>query len=635
MVFLRIVGIVTLGAVLAYASQAPGPNPSDLSAGTQTPVMDQGAASTCWAFATATSTSLSMSLYTESANVITISPQSVISCGKGFHETVQGGSHGNWQNEAIGKLSNGGWPILGLQWLYEKRLAPSASGGYLSLPECSPSTTCDRIADYNCNGCNEGCAKYVSGWVSDESHMCSPGVSAEVAGSGSGVCPDPTCPDEEPYWRGPSGWDCTTGWWVNSITPPGQLSFSFIEGCCSGSSFLNEVNTRGQNMRTALGKYGALTATIHTNDDSVFKGRYYPTFDKFIGGQMFTLAWWSDIVSAGGSTWPDHAVTIVGYGTVQCDETLQGDQDAGYRGCQTKTRSGQYCQPWTHQKPHTQDRTPENYPDAGLVDNYCRNPDGSDTIWCYTTNPNVRWELCDPLPESNPINYWWVKNSYSPGWGEQGYFRIEAGAFHVEGHVAHPSIVNFNQAYNRRTDAQVDTVDWRAALDQTEIAPPGSWQELPITHNHVNIATEYLSSSHGHTIVQVIRAQRARVNGYKIQVNYLATDGARRSAQEYTKTVYQHSDGSVREMNRAPSGSQGLSTGAIVGIAVGGAAVVALVAALAVYKVQKSKQSEQPDCALDSDSDNEIAITQNALRTSNDDQPAQVELQPESGAIVL
>ena len=34
-----------------------------------------------------------------------------------------------------------------------------------------------------------------------------------------------------------------------------------------------------------------------------------------------------------------------------------------------------------------------------LEENYCRNPDGEDTIWCYTTDPNKEWEECEPLGE--------------------------------------------------------------------------------------------------------------------------------------------------------------------------------------------------------------------------------------------
>jgi hypothetical protein len=26
-----------------------------------------------------------------------------------------------------------------------------------------------------------------------------------------------------------------------------------------------------------------------------------------------------------------------------------------------------------------------------------RNPDGGDTIWCYTTDPNKRWEYVKPV----------------------------------------------------------------------------------------------------------------------------------------------------------------------------------------------------------------------------------------------
>ena len=43
---------------------------------------------------------------------------------------------------------------------------------------------------------------------------------------------------------------------------------------------------------------------------------------------------------------------------------------------------------WDSQEPHD-----HNFSD--LEENYCRNPDGSDGAWCYTTDPDVRWELCD------------------------------------------------------------------------------------------------------------------------------------------------------------------------------------------------------------------------------------------------
>ena len=81
-----------------------------------------------------------------------------------------------------------------------------------------------------------------------------------------------------------------------------------------------------------------------------------------------------------------------------CDETLS-ETGAGYRGCQNMTRSGKSCQRWDSQSPHDHSgTTPSANPDAGLESNYCRNPDDEDTIWCYTTDPNTRWEYCTPMP---------------------------------------------------------------------------------------------------------------------------------------------------------------------------------------------------------------------------------------------
>jgi len=78
-----------------------------------------------------------------------------------------------------------------------------------------------------------------------------------------------------------------------------------------------------------------------------------------------------------------------------CDETLIGEKDAGYRGCQTQTVTGKTCQRWTSQSPHTHKKVLGEKGVGGH--NYCRNPDGEDTIWCYTTDPEKRWEYCDPL----------------------------------------------------------------------------------------------------------------------------------------------------------------------------------------------------------------------------------------------
>mmetsp|Transcript_14151 Transcript_14151/g.20727 ORF Transcript_14151/g.20727 Transcript_14151/m.20727 type:complete len:307 (-) Transcript_14151:600-1520(-) len=74
-----------------------------------------------------------------------------------------------------------------------------------------------------------------------------------------------------------------------------------------------------------------------------------------------------------------------------CKEVQQND----YRGTISKTASGKKCQRWDSQSPQAHTRTRENFSDANLVENYCRNPDGEPGgAWCYTTDPNSRWEYC-------------------------------------------------------------------------------------------------------------------------------------------------------------------------------------------------------------------------------------------------
>jgi len=76
--------------------------------------------------------------------------------------------------------------------------------------------------------------------------------------------------------------------------------------------------------------------------------------------------------------------------TCGCSNVNQAD----YRGYQNTTISGRTCQAWTSQSPHEHTRTPINFPNADLSSNYCRNPDGESGAWCYTTDVNMRWELC-------------------------------------------------------------------------------------------------------------------------------------------------------------------------------------------------------------------------------------------------
>eukprot|EP00105_Crassostrea_gigas_P041126 XP_019925274.1 PREDICTED: plasminogen [Crassostrea gigas] len=59
-----------------------------------------------------------------------------------------------------------------------------------------------------------------------------------------------------------------------------------------------------------------------------------------------------------------------------------------YTGKVHVTQSGITCQAWSSQTPHSHSHT-------SLPENYCRNPDREPAPWCYTTDPNKRWELCN------------------------------------------------------------------------------------------------------------------------------------------------------------------------------------------------------------------------------------------------
>jgi hypothetical protein len=71
---------------------------------------------------------------------------------------------------------------------------------------------------------------------------------------------------------------------------------------------------------------------------------------------------------------------------------LVSDLQVHYRGTMNVSETGRTCQWWDIQEPHENYyNTPELNPDAGLETiNYCRNPDGEQRAWCYTTDPKIR-----------------------------------------------------------------------------------------------------------------------------------------------------------------------------------------------------------------------------------------------------
>ena len=75
-----------------------------------------------------------------------------------------------------------------------------------------------------------------------------------------------------------------------------------------------------------------------------------------------------------------------------------------YIGQLNTTETGRVCQQWSSNTPHTvyASFTDNGFPDGNseAAENYCRNPDKDwlDGVWCYTTDPNMRWDSCD-VPE--------------------------------------------------------------------------------------------------------------------------------------------------------------------------------------------------------------------------------------------
>ncbi|EAW65003.1 macrophage stimulating 1 (hepatocyte growth factor-like), isoform CRA_e [Homo sapiens] len=92
----------------------------------------------------------------------------------------------------------------------------------------------------------------------------------------------------------------------------------------------------------------------------------------------------------------DPAVRFQSCGIKSCREAAcvwcNGEE---YRGAVDRTESGRECQRWDLQHPHQHPFEPGKFLDQGLDDNYCRNPDGSERPWCYTTDPQIEREFCD------------------------------------------------------------------------------------------------------------------------------------------------------------------------------------------------------------------------------------------------
>lgn len=106
-----------------------------------------------------------------------------------------------------------------------------------------------------------------------------------------------------------------------------------------------------------------------------------------------------------------------------CDERMLGEAGSRYRGCQTRTKTGLRCQHWDSQVPHAHAWTPDSHIEHDLSENFCRNPNGKEGIWCFTMDSKTRWEYCDPLPTEHAEEGSLVEPSTAKGIWTSGIVR--------------------------------------------------------------------------------------------------------------------------------------------------------------------------------------------------------------------
>ncbi|CAC5360613.1 unnamed protein product [Mytilus coruscus] len=122
----------------------------------------------------------------------------------------------------------------------------------------------------------------------------------------------------------------------------------------------------------------------------------FGTTSHFHVGKFIGMVFTCDTLTSGNSV--DHCPVsqcgaddqwTANYSVSCTDEDCYTDSTT-YQGKVTCTAAGITCDVWTNEA------AMQAGPDKNT--NYCRDPDGTGAPWCYSTDPNVRWDFC-PVPK--------------------------------------------------------------------------------------------------------------------------------------------------------------------------------------------------------------------------------------------
>lgn len=220
---------------------------------------------------------------------------------------------------------------------------------------------------------------------------------------------------EENYCRNPTPWQSDSVWCYTSADENStEWEYCDILDCdeeegvpanqTCGSSSLRQTDYRGFSNSTASGKicqsWSSQTPHAHkyTPADRPQDG-LDGNFCRNPTNESNALAWC--FTNDEDVRWDHCSVPVCENTSTRNDCGTIEVQQKDYRGSINQTSTGIVCQDWSSQTPHPHNfvlvelGNETSHITAGLEENFCRNPDGSDKAWCHTVDPDVLWGYCD------------------------------------------------------------------------------------------------------------------------------------------------------------------------------------------------------------------------------------------------